>query len=107
MNPNTRLIKRTNWDAVPRDPLLYRLYEILLVYGYPFKHIIHEKFGEDGIMSAIDFNAHIEKVENPKGDRVKITRECKAQSICLNSGVSLTITSRWQVLEVFSMVNLA
>ncbi|KAI9311415.1 cyanate hydratase, partial [Dichotomocladium elegans] len=62
----------------PTDPLLYRFYEILQVYGYPLKAVIHEKacFG-DGIMSAIDFNATVEKVENPKGDRVKITLDGK------------------------------
>ncbi|KAI9489842.1 cyanate hydratase [Zychaea mexicana] len=60
----------------PTDPVLYRLYEILQVYGYPLKAIIHEKFG-DGIMSAIDFTAKVEKEENPKGDRVKITLDGK------------------------------
>jgi cyanate lyase len=56
---------------VPTDPLIYRFYEILQVYGYPIKEIIHEKFG-DGIMSAIDFTLDIEKVEDPQGDRVKV-----------------------------------
>ncbi|KAI8341254.1 cyanate lyase C-terminal domain-containing protein [Chlamydoabsidia padenii] len=55
----------------PTDPVLYRLYEMVQVYGYPIKAIIHEKFG-DGIMSAIDFTANVEKVEDPKGDRVKL-----------------------------------
>jgi len=57
--------------VVPTDPLIYRFYEIMQVYGYPMKEIIHEKFG-DGIMSAIDFTLDIEKVEDPKGDRVKV-----------------------------------
>jgi cyanate lyase len=57
--------------VVPTDPLIYRFYEIMQVYGYPIKEIIHEKFG-DGIMSAIDFTLDIEKVEDPKGDRVKV-----------------------------------
>ena len=57
---------------VPTDPLIYRFYEIIQVYGYPIKEIIHEKFG-DGIMSAIDFTLDIDKVEDPKGDRVKVT----------------------------------
>lgn len=62
-----------SWDKpVPTDPLIYRLYEIVGVYGETIKEIIHEKFG-DGIMSAIDFSMHIEKVEDPKGDRVKVT----------------------------------
>ena len=57
---------------IPTDPLVYRFYEILLVYGGTLKEIIHEKFG-DGIMSAIDFTMDIDKVEDPKGDRVKVT----------------------------------
>ena len=56
---------------VPTDPLIYRLYEIMQVYGMPLKDVIHEKFG-DGIMSAIDFTLDVEKEEDPKGDRVKI-----------------------------------
>jgi cyanate lyase len=57
---------------VPKDPLLYRFHEINLVYGDTLKELIHEKFG-DGIMSAIDFTMEVEKVEDPKGDRVKVT----------------------------------
>ncbi|MGJ5672324.1 MAG: cyanase [Nostochopsis sp.] len=57
--------------VVPTDPLIYRFYEIMQVYGMPIKEIIHEKFG-DGIMSAIDFTLDIEKEEDPKGDRVKV-----------------------------------
>ena len=61
------------WDQlVPTDPVIYRLYEIVGVYGETIKEIIHEKFG-DGIMSAIDYNMHITKEENPAGDRVVIT----------------------------------
>jgi cyanate lyase len=56
---------------VPTDPLIYRFYEIMQVYGMPMKDIIQEKFG-DGIMSAIDFTLDIEKEEDPKGDRVKV-----------------------------------
>ncbi|SCV74650.1 BQ2448_7679 [Microbotryum intermedium] len=56
----------------PTDALLYRLYEIILVYGYPMKSVIHEKFG-DGIMSAIDFRANVEKVNEEGADRVKLT----------------------------------
>ena len=56
---------------VPTDPLIYRFYEIMQVYGMPIKEIIHEKFG-DGIMSAIDFTLDVEKEEDPKGDRVKV-----------------------------------
>lgn len=57
--------------GVPVDPLIYRFYEIIQVYGMPLKAVIHEKFG-DGIMSAIDFTLDVEKEEDPKGDRVKI-----------------------------------
>jgi cyanate lyase len=58
--------------VIPTDPLIYRFYEIMQVYGMPMKAVIHEKFG-DGIMSAIDFTLNIDKVEDPKGDRVQVT----------------------------------
>ena len=65
------------WDqTVPTDPCIYRLYEIVGVYGPTIKALIHEKFG-DGIMSAIDFDMSVERVENPKGDRVKVTMSGK------------------------------
>lgn len=65
------------WDQlVPTDPVIYRLYEIVGVYGETIKEIIHEKFG-DGIMSAIDFSMHIDKEENPAGNRVVITMNGK------------------------------
>jgi len=64
--------KGTKSQDIPHDPLLYRFHEINLVYGETIKELIHEKFG-DGIMSAIDFTMEIEKVEDPKGDRVKVT----------------------------------
>lgn len=60
------------WEqAVPTDPCIYRFYEIVGVYGPTLKALIHEEFG-DGIMSAIDFEMSVKRVENPKGDRVKI-----------------------------------
>jgi len=62
--------------VVPTDPLIYRFYEIMQVYGMPLKAIIHEKFG-DGIMSAIDFTLDVEREADPKGDRVKITMSGK------------------------------
>jgi cyanate lyase len=62
--------------VVPTDPLIYRLYEIMQVYGMPLKAVIHEKFG-DGIMSAIDFTMHVDKEADPKGDRVKLTMSGK------------------------------
>jgi cyanate lyase len=58
--------------AVPVDPLIYRLHEITQVYGTTIKAVIHEMFG-DGIMSAIDFEIDIQRVPDPKGDRVQIT----------------------------------
>ena len=57
--------------VIPTDPLIYRFYEIMQVYGMPIKAVVHEKFG-DGIMSAIDFTLDVEKEEDPKGDRVKV-----------------------------------
>ncbi|WP_414754812.1 cyanase [Anabaena sp. CCY 9910] len=62
--------------VVPTDPLIYRFYEIMQVYGFPIKQVIQEKFG-DGIMSAIDFTLDVEKEADPKGDRVKITMSGK------------------------------
>lgn len=62
--------------VIPTDPLIYRLYEIMQVYGMPSKAVIHELFG-DGIMSAIDFTINVDKEEDPKGDRVKITMSGK------------------------------
>ncbi|KAK9466365.1 cyanate lyase C-terminal domain-containing protein [Lipomyces arxii] len=59
-------------ETPPRDPTIYRLYEIVLVYGYAFKSIIAEKFG-DGIMSAICFTSKIEKDVDADGTWVKIT----------------------------------
>ena len=61
---------------VPVDPLLYRFYEILQVYGTTIKALIHEKCG-DGIMSAVDFEMAIERVADPKGDRIKVTMDGK------------------------------
>ena len=58
-------------QSVPTDPCIYRFYEIVGVYGPTLKALIQEKFG-DGIMSAIDFDMSITRVEHPKGDRVKV-----------------------------------
>ena len=60
----------------PADPLLYRFYELVMVNGPAWKALIEEEFG-DGIMSAIDFDMQIERLPNPKGDRVKITMSGK------------------------------
>lgn len=65
------------WDfSVPQDPLVYRFYEVVGVYGETMKEIINEKFG-NGIMSAIDFSLDIQKEENPLGDRVVVTMNGK------------------------------
>jgi len=58
-------------SAVPTDPLIYRWYEIVSVYGTTIKELIHEEFG-DGIMSAIDFSMDIKRESDPKGDRVNV-----------------------------------
>ena len=57
--------------AIPTDPLIYRFYELINVYGTTFKELIHEEFG-DGIMSAIDFNMDLKREPNENGDRVQI-----------------------------------
>lgn len=57
--------------AVPSDPLIYRWYEVVNVYGSTIKELIHEEFG-DGIMSAIDFSMDIQRETDPKGDRVNV-----------------------------------
>ena len=58
-------------STVPTDPLIYRFYELVNVYGSTIKELIHEEFG-DGIMSAIDFSMDIAREPDPKGDRVRI-----------------------------------
>ena len=62
--------------AVPTDPLIYRWYEIVNVYGTTVKELIHEEFG-DGIMSAIDFSMDISREPDPKGDRVHVVMSGK------------------------------
>ncbi|MBI3444172.1 MAG: cyanase [Magnetospirillum sp.] len=60
----------------PTDPLIYRFYELVMVYGTTFKELIQEEFG-DGIMSAIDFDMTMDRQPDPKGDRVKIAMSGK------------------------------
>ena len=62
--------------AVPTDPLIYRFYELVMVYGTTWKALIQEEFG-DGIMSAIDFDLTLERQPDPKGDRVRLTMSGK------------------------------
>jgi cyanate lyase len=62
--------------TVPTDPLIYRFYELVNIYGTTFKALIHEEFG-DGIMSAIDFKMDLTREPDPKGDRVKIVMSGK------------------------------
>jgi cyanate lyase len=60
-----------NSPMPPTDPLLYRFYELVMVNGPAWKELIQEEFG-DGIMSAIDFDMTIDRLPDPKGDRVQI-----------------------------------
>jgi cyanate lyase len=62
--------------SVPTDPLIYRFYELISVYGTTFKELIHEEFG-DGIMSAIDFKMDMKRQNDPNGDRVQIVMSGK------------------------------
>ncbi|MEY4082777.1 MAG: cyanase [Pseudomonadota bacterium] len=62
--------------SVPTDPLIYRFYELISVYGTTFKELIHEEFG-DGIMSAIDFKMDLQRQPDPNGDRVQIVMSGK------------------------------
>lgn len=62
--------------VIPTDPLIYRFYELVQVYGTTLKEVIHEQLG-DGIMSAIDFTMDVQRVPDPKGDRVRVTMEGK------------------------------
>jgi len=87
-------------EMPPRDPLIYRLYEIVQVYGYAYKNIIAEKFG-DGIMSAIAFSTKIEKEEDDKGVWVKV-----CTSFAWNDWLILDYTERkmatlHKVLSIF------
>jgi cyanate lyase len=63
-------------STVPTDPLIYRFYELINVYGTTFKALINEEFG-DGIMSAIDFKMDLSREADPKGDRVQIVMSGK------------------------------
>jgi cyanate lyase len=69
-------MRGTGTPMPPTDPLIYRFYEMVMVNGPAWKQLIEEEFG-DGIMSAIDFDFQMERVANPKGDRVKITMSGK------------------------------
>ena len=62
--------------SVPTDPLIYRFYELVSVYGTTFKELIHEEFG-DGIMSAIDFKMDMQREPHAAGDRVSIAMSGK------------------------------
>ncbi|MDA8095623.1 MAG: cyanase [Betaproteobacteria bacterium] len=66
-----RFPHKTWSQAIPTDPVIYRWYEMLNVYGETIKEMIHEKFG-DGIMSAIDFTMDVGREPDPKGDRVRV-----------------------------------
>ncbi len=72
----TEFPTKGNGQVVPSDPFIYRFFEIAYVYGDSMKSVAQELFG-DGIMSAIDFTLDVDKVKDPKGDRVKITMNGK------------------------------
>jgi cyanate lyase len=63
-------------EMPPTDPLIYRFYELVMINGPAWKELIQEEFG-DGIMSAIDFDMEMERLPDPRGDRVKITMSGK------------------------------
>ena len=69
-------MRGTGTAMPPTDPLIYRFYELVMVNGPAWKALIEEEFG-DGIMSAIDFDLQMERLPNPKGDRVRITMSGK------------------------------
>lgn len=70
-------VRARQGEALMNDPVIYRAFkEVGMVYGETFKELVHEKFG-DGIMSAIDFTMDVERVEDPKGDRVKVVMNGK------------------------------
>jgi cyanate lyase len=69
-------MRGTGTPMPPTDPLIYRFYEMVMINGPAWKQLIEEEFG-DGIMSAIDFDFQMERVANPKGDRVKIVMSGK------------------------------
>ncbi len=69
-------VRGTTQVMPPTDPLVYRFYEIVMIYGPSLKAVIQENFGE-GIMSAIDYSMKVEKIPNPNGDRVRVTMEGK------------------------------
>jgi len=77
-------------DMPPKDPTIYRLYEIVQNYGQAYKAVMHEKFG-DGIMSAISFSTKVEKETDDKGEWAKITLRGKWYVIV---HVPLTVTDR-------------
>jgi cyanate lyase len=66
----------TGTPMPPTDPLIYRFYELVMVNAPAWKALIEEEYG-DGIMSAIDFDMQMERLPNPKGDRVKISMSGK------------------------------
>ena len=60
----------------PTEPTIYRLQEMVQVYGSALAELIREEFG-DGIMSAIDFELAFERRADPNGDRVQLTLDGK------------------------------
>jgi cyanate lyase len=58
------------------EPVIYRLQEMVQVYGSTLAELIREEFG-DGIMSAIDFELSFERRKDPEGDRVRLVLDGK------------------------------
>ena len=85
--------------AVPTDPLIYRWYEVVNVYGTTIKELIHEEFG-DGIMSAIDFSMDIQREPDPKGDRVNVVLSGSSSHIKLFSDYAVYGLQKVSLLEV-------
>lgn len=53
-------------EMPPKEPLIYRLYEIVQTYGVAYKAVLNEKFG-DGIMSAVSFSTKVDKEVDASG----------------------------------------
>jgi hypothetical protein len=85
-------------DMPPKEPLIYRLYEIVQNYGYAYKAVLNEKFG-DGIMSAISFSTKVEKETDEKGDWAVITLRGKWYGFLVRHTTELTPSAGCRILD--------
>jgi hypothetical protein len=85
-------------DMPPKEPLIYRLYEIVQNYGYAYKAVLNEKFG-DGIMSAISFSTKVEKETDEKGDWAVITLRGKWYDTLVEHMIELTSPAGCRILD--------